>query len=94
MPSLTLPMVVSYLGTSVPAFPQWKTEIHPDDEMFGYLRSAFRDCEACAACLYGLQGHQMARTVRELIEWRWGSVDRVNSFLDFGSGWGRFIELS
>jgi SAM-dependent methyltransferase len=68
--------------------PIWSS-IHPSDEMYAYeLSMPYRTREA-AAIGYFATGHQIFRTMREIVEWRFGGFGGVRAFLDFASGYGR-----
>jgi SAM-dependent methyltransferase len=65
------------------------TDLHASDEMYLYERSIpYRSPEA-AAIGYFATGRQIFRTIREIVEWRFGEFHRVGAFLDFASGYGR-----
>jgi SAM-dependent methyltransferase len=69
------------------------TRIHPADEMYLYeLSLPYRSREA-AAINYFATGHQIYRTVEDIVTWRFQRFDAVRSFLDFASGYGRFTRF-
>jgi hypothetical protein len=83
-----MPVVREFLSRVLGEVPK-RTEIHPGDEMYAYNLKSLRGSPECAAMLYYSKGRQIARTARDLLEWRCGDPARVGSFLDFASGYGR-----
>lgn len=69
------------------------TGIHPSDEMYRYELSLPYRTRETAAIGYFSTGHQILRTVEEVVAWRFGGFDAVRSFLDFASGYGRFTRF-
>lgn len=65
------------------------TVIHPADEMYLYNLDVLHGSSTCAAILYYLKGYQIAYTVREVMDWRFGGTGRVSTLLDFAGGYGR-----
>ncbi|CAD5916382.1 class I SAM-dependent methyltransferase [Planktothrix agardhii] len=46
------------------------------------------------ACIrYYFNGHRILDTVRQVLQWHFGELDRISSFLDFASGYGRFTRF-
>ena len=65
------------------------TIIHDEDEMMLFATSVHNDRHR-AAQVYFTQGFEMLNLVRQIIEWRFGSMENVRTFLDFACGYGRF----
>ena len=66
-----------------------ETRIHPRDEMYGFELEAPHRTSDIAAIRYFAVGNSVARTVQELVDWRFGAVSRVGALLDFAAGYGR-----
>jgi SAM-dependent methyltransferase len=89
-PCSASPFVASYVRELAGPGQPLETRIHPADEMYLHdLRSHHGSPEA-AALLYFSAGHQIFRTVEEIIAWRFRGFAAVRSFLDFAGGYGRF----
>jgi SAM-dependent methyltransferase len=67
----------------------FETRIHPRDEMYRFELAAPHRTADIAAIRYFAVGNSVARTVRELADWRFGGASRVGSLFDFASGYGR-----
>jgi SAM-dependent methyltransferase len=65
------------------------TLIHPADEMYRYHLEHPWQSPDTAAVHYFATGEQIFRTVARILDWRFGSPQRVGSLLDFASGFGR-----
>ncbi len=65
------------------------TRIHPSDEMYRFELAAPHRSPDTAAILYFGAAASIFRTVSDAVAWRFGGLDRVRSFLDFASGYGR-----
>jgi SAM-dependent methyltransferase len=65
------------------------TIIHPGDEMYRYHLAMAGQSPDTAAVHYFATGEQIFRAAAQILEWRFGSLDRVSSLLDFASGYGR-----
>lgn len=64
-------------------------KIDPRDEMYLYNLRLLHDDPACAAVLYFMKGHQVATAICEVGRLLFADGAAVESFLDFGSGFGR-----
>jgi len=64
------------------------TRVGASDEMYAYERSGLRS-EDAAAVAYFFMGHQLFRTIEDVVAWKFGGFDGIGSFLDFASGFGR-----
>jgi SAM-dependent methyltransferase len=62
------------------------------DEMFAWEHTRVRSAGA-AAVAYLFTGHQIFRTVEDVVAWRFGDFSRVGTVLDFASGWGRLTRF-
>src|SRR4051794_12189946 len=76
------------LGLTAPL----NTNIHENDQMFSYSASA-RGNTSMARSEYFTSGVQLLKLLEQLIAWKFGSPDKVSSFLDFASGYGRLIRF-
>jgi len=72
-----------------PAPPAFRSGIHEADEMYSYNLGMLRGSKAAAAMLYYLKGWQIAQAIRGVASWYFGGIQKVDSFLDFASGFGR-----
>lgn len=78
-------------------FPEdFKLNICEDDEMYLFsLNNVKDDLEARARALvrYYAIGRSVLDTVKQVVEWHFGSFENVPSFLDFACGYGRFTRF-
>jgi hypothetical protein len=63
-------------------------DVHPDDDMFKFARD-WTATNQLAVFSYFRAGIQIFETAREIVEWRFGSLDQVDSVCDFAAGYGR-----
>jgi SAM-dependent methyltransferase len=63
--------------------------IHPEDEMLRVLCDLAGGDRQRARSMYFDSGHALWRTLRQVVEWRFGEIGRVGKLLDFASGFGR-----
>ncbi|HLX06406.1 MAG TPA: class I SAM-dependent methyltransferase [Thermoanaerobaculia bacterium] len=63
--------------------------IHADDEMLRLLRDRTAGDRRRARFMYLQSGIALWRTLRRVVEWRFGEAGRVCKLLDFASGYGR-----
>ncbi len=70
----------------------FETRIGAADEMYAWERTGLRSADA-AAVAYFFAGQQIFRTVEDIAAWRFGGFSRIESFLDFASGWGRLTRF-
>jgi SAM-dependent methyltransferase len=69
--------------------PPLVTRIHPADEMYRFELEAPRRSPETAAVWYFAAARGIFRAASAVVAWRFGGWDRVSSFLDFASGYGR-----
>ncbi|MGZ4249696.1 MAG: class I SAM-dependent methyltransferase [Solirubrobacteraceae bacterium] len=62
--------------------------VHPNDDMWCYLAD-LTPFAARAAGDYFRTGAMMIPLIERIADWRFGGLERVGSFLDFASGYGR-----
>jgi SAM-dependent methyltransferase len=62
--------------------------VHPDDDMFAFGLAAIGS-EPLSAMAYFRAGASMMDVIERIATWRFGSLARVGSFLDFAAGYGR-----
>lgn len=71
---------------------QFNTNVHPSDQMLTFVASVMGSDEI-ARGLYFRSGAQLMDVVRQLVEWKFGSLEKVAAFLDFASGYGRLTRF-
>jgi len=59
------------------------------DEMLGFLVDAFEGDRERALFAYFRSGASIADSLRQVLRWRFGGMDRIGGLLDFASGYGR-----
>jgi len=78
-------------------FPQdFKLNICEDDEMYLFsLKNVADDLDDGTRALvrYYALGRSVLDTVKQVVEWHFGSFENVPSFLDFACGYGRFTRF-
>lgn len=78
-------------------FPEdFKLNICEDDEMYLFsLKNAANDLDDGTRALvrYYAIGRSVLNTVKQVVEWHFGSFENVSSFLDFACGYGRFTRF-
>jgi SAM-dependent methyltransferase len=83
------PLVDALLARAPGALGGCDRAIHRDDEMLSHAL-AMRHGDLDAALVdYFREGLQVALSVRQVAQWRWGGLGAVGSMLDFASGGGR-----
>ena len=71
---------------------QFNSVIHSQDEMYQVARLNQPTPEQ-AALRYYFNGKRIFDAVSQVIQWYFGDFNRVSSFLDFASGYGRFTRF-
>ncbi|MEG4074059.1 methyltransferase [Microcoleus sp. Pol14C2] len=72
-------------------FPEnFKLNICEDDEMYLFSLNNVKDDRDRALVRYYSIGRRILDTVKQVVEWHFGSFENVPSFLDFACGYGRF----
>jgi SAM-dependent methyltransferase len=72
-------------------FPEnFKLNICEDDEMYLFSLNNVKDDRDRALVRYYSLGRRILDTVKQVVEWHFGSLENVPSFLDFACGYGRF----
>lgn len=83
------PLIDALLAHAPAEFAGVERTIDADDEMLGYA-GAVRSGDLDAALVdYFRAGLEIAKVVREVAAWRFGSLEAAGAMLDFASGWGR-----
>ncbi len=91
---LTENLAVKALIRDRAKFPaDFKLDICEDDEMYLFSLSNVKDDTDRALVRYYAIGRRILDAVRQVVEWHFDSFDRVNSFLDFACGYGRFTRF-
>ncbi|MEG4421593.1 methyltransferase [Microcoleus sp. LAD1_D5] len=75
-------------------FPEnFKLNICEDDEMYLFSLNNVKDDRDRALVRYYSIGRRILDTVKQVVEWHFGSFEKVPSFLDFACGYGRFTRF-
>ena len=75
-------------------FPEdFKLNICEDDEMYLFSLSNVKDDRDRALVRYYAIGRRILDTVKQVVDWHFGSFENVPSFLDFACGYGRFTRF-
>jgi SAM-dependent methyltransferase len=75
-------------------FPEdFKLNICEDDEMYLFALSNVKDDRDRALVRYYSLGRRILDTVKQVVDWHFGSFENVPSFLDFACGYGRFTRF-
>jgi SAM-dependent methyltransferase len=69
----------------------FNARISEEDEMFLFLAGMFHGDRLRASFEYLKSGKQMTDVVRQIVDWHCQGFPRLGSFLDFASGYGRFM---
>lgn len=67
--------------------------IHPDDEMFLFLLNFYQGNREKALLAYFKSGQEVMDRVRQIVTWKFGGFENLDSFLDFACGYGRFTRF-
>ena len=68
------------------------TTVHENDQMLSFAASA-RGSEAIARSDYFTSGAYLLNVLEQFVNWKFGSLENVSSFLDFASGYGRLTRF-
>ncbi len=75
-------------------FPEnFKLNICEDDEMYLFALSNVKDDRDRALVRYYSLGRRILDTIKQIVDWHFGSFENVPSFLDFACGYGRFTRF-
>ncbi|MEG3895927.1 MULTISPECIES: methyltransferase [unclassified Microcoleus] len=75
-------------------FPEaFKRNICEDDEMYLFSLNNVKDDRDRAFVRYYAIGRRILDTVKQVVDWHFGSFENVPSFLDFACGYGRFTRF-
>jgi hypothetical protein len=75
-------------------FPEdFKLNICEDDEMYLFSLGNVKDDRDRALVRYYAIGRRILDTVKQVVDWHFGSFENVPSFLDFACGYGRFTRF-
>lgn len=75
-------------------FPEdFKLNICEDDEMYLFSLNNVKDDRDRALVRYYAIGRRILDTVKQVVDWHFGSFENVPSFLDFACGYGRFTRF-
>lgn len=81
-----------YLHALLGAHKSLSTVMHNDDEMFIFTLGQSRDRDQ-AIRHYMRTGKEVLDGVKQVVKWKFGGFDRLDSFLDFACGYGRFTRF-
>ncbi len=70
----------------------FNTKVHPSDQMLTFVASVMGSDEI-ARGQYFRSGAQLMDIVRQVVEWKFGSLENLTAFLDFACGYGRFTRF-
>lgn len=65
------------------------TRVHADDEMLHTLYFGCGERRDTALAMYFSSGRALWQTIREVLRWRFGELERIGRLLDFAAGYGR-----
>ncbi len=75
-------------------FPEdFKLNICEDDEMYLFTLGNVKNNRDRALVRYYSLGRRILDTVKQIVDWHFGSFENVPSFLDFACGYGRFTRF-
>ncbi len=75
-------------------FPEdFRLNICEDDEMYLFALGNVKDDRDRALVRYYSLGRRILDTVKQIVDWHFGSFENVPSFLDFACGYGRFTRF-
>jgi SAM-dependent methyltransferase len=87
------PLLAAYLQLQTGNAAAIDTTIHPNDEMLFPGGDVDAQDPDNVRMLYFRNGFEMARTIEQIVRWRFGGFERVESLLDFASGYGRLTRF-
>lgn len=87
------PLLAAYLHLQTGDAAAIDTTIHPNDEMLFPGGDVDGQDPDNVRTLYFRNGFEMARTIEQIVRWRFGGFDRVASLMDFASGYGRLTRF-
>jgi SAM-dependent methyltransferase len=71
----------------------FKLNICEDDEMYLFALGNVKDDRDRALVRYYSLGRRILDTIKQIVDWHFGSFENVPSFLDFACGYGRFTRF-
>ena len=86
------PALQIFIQDQVPFPLEFKSAISPQDEMYLFALENHRIPEK-ARIRYYFNGRRIFDAVRQIVQWKFQGFNRINSFLDFASGYGRFTRF-
>ena len=91
--SVENPVIKTFIREQAKFPEDFKPNICEDDEMYLFALSNTKDDRDRAFVRYYSLGRRILDTVKQVVDWHFGSFDSVPSFLDFACGYGRFTRF-
>ncbi|WP_293128472.1 methyltransferase [Microcoleus sp. bin38.metabat.b11b12b14.051] len=91
--SVENPVIKTFIREQAKFPEDFKPNICEDDEMYLFALSNTKDDRDRALVRYYSLGRRILDTVKQVVDWHFGSFDNVPSFLDFACGYGRFTRF-
>lgn len=86
------PAQQAFIQDQVPFPQEFKSAISEEDEMYLFALENHLIPEK-ASIRYYFNGRRIFDAVRQVVRWKFSGFDRINSFLDFAGGYGRFTRF-
>ncbi|MEG4579395.1 methyltransferase domain-containing protein [Microcoleus sp. MON1_C5] len=87
------PVIKAFIQDQAKLPENFKLNICEDDEMYLFSLKNVKDDRDRALVRYYSIGRRILDTVKQVVEWHFGSFENVPSFLDFACGYGRFTRF-
>ncbi|MEG4054515.1 MULTISPECIES: methyltransferase [unclassified Microcoleus] len=87
------PVIKAFIQDQTKLPEKFKLNICQDDEMYLFSLNNVKDDRDRALVRYYSIGRRILDTVKQVVEWHFGSFENVPSFLDFACGYGRFTRF-
>lgn len=87
------PVIKAFIQDQAKFPGNFKRNICEDDEMYLFSLKNVKDDRDRALVRYYSIGRRILDTVKQVVEWHFGSFENVPSFLDFACGYGRFTRF-
>ncbi len=87
------PAIADFIADQTLSPLTFNSKIHADDEMLIFLLQAFKGDRNQALLSYFKSGQEAMNRVRQVVNWRFKDLAKIESFLDFACGYGRFTRF-
>ncbi|MEG4808502.1 methyltransferase domain-containing protein [Microcoleus sp. F8-D3] len=87
------PVIKAFIQDQTKFPEKFKLNICEDDEMYLFSLNNVKDDRDRALVRYYSIGRRILDTVKQVVDWHFGSFENVPSFLDFACGYGRFTRF-